>query len=212
VGYAAALLLIGIGAVIGILLVRPDGPQVEPAKLNAGWTRAAGPAFTLGLPPGWRSFPTTMDERDFAELEKTDPGRAAMLRGAFGGGLSPYIRFIALDAETPLSPAFTTNLTVIVVSAPRGLDAFVDNDVAQLRAADGVASTVQTQRISLPAAEAAIVTAQLRLVDNPELAVVTHYVLVANDVGFSLQFTTNADRLTELAPTFEEVARTFRFT
>ncbi len=196
---------------IGALLVRSDGTAAEPAKLKAGWTRGAGPGFTLGLPPGWRSFPTTTDAKAFDELEKTDPGRAAILRSAFGGELSPYIKFIAFDLGTPLSETFATNMNVIVLAAPRGLDALVDGDAAEIRAAEGAGSTVQTQRITLPAGEAAIVTAQLRLAGNPHLAVVTHYVLAVDGVGFILQFTTLADHLSGLAPTFEDVARTFRF-
>jgi hypothetical protein len=210
-GIAAAILLLGAGAVIGVLLVRSDGAAVEPATLKTGWTRAAGPGFTLGLPPGWQSFPTTTDAKAFTELEKTDPARAAILRAAFGGELSPFIKFIAFDIDTPLSRTFATNMNVIVVAAPRGLDALVDNDVAQVRGAEGVASTVQTQRITLPAGEAAIVTAQVRLAGNPQLAVVTHYVLELDELGFILQFTTLADHLEEQGPVFEDVARSFRF-
>jgi hypothetical protein len=211
VAVAAAVLLIGAGALIGVLLVQSRSSTVAPAALPSGWTREAGPGFTLGLPPGWKSFPTTMDSKAFADLEKSDPARAAIVRSAFGGRVSPYIKFIAFDLGTPLSQTFTTNMNVIAVAAPRGLDAFVDNDVGQVRSAEGVASTVQTQRVTLPVGEAAIVTAQLRLPGNPQLAAVTHYALVTGKTGIILQFTTLADRLSDLARKFEEIARTFRF-
>ena len=209
-GVAAAILLIGAGAVIGALLVgRDDSP--EPATLKAGWSRQAGPGFTLGLPPGWRSFPTTMDEEAFADLEKDDPGRAAILREAFGGGVSQFIKFLAFDIGTPVSESFVTNMQVLILPAPGGLDAFVEADAAQLRNAEGIASPVQKQRIVLPAGEAGIVSAQLRLTGTAPLAAVTHYALVVEDVGFVLQFTTLAEDLAELGPEFEDVARTFRF-
>lgn len=209
---AGALLLIGAGAVVGVVLARGGGSSsVEPAALRSGWTRQAGPRFTLGLPPEWRSFPTTANTEEFAALEKSDPQRAALLRDQFGGELSPLIRFIAFEVGTPLSQQFSTNLTVIVAEAAGGLDGFIENDATQLRRAEGVGSTIQEQRIELPAGEAGIVTAQLQIPGGSQLGAVTHYVLVRGETGYILQFTTLADQLTRLAPLFEEIARTFRF-
>jgi hypothetical protein len=209
-GVAAALLLIGAGAVIGALLVRSKG-GTEPAELKAGWSRQAGPGFTLGLPPGWRSFPTTMDEKAFADLEKTDPARAAILRAAFGGAVSPFIKFLAFDVGTPVSENFVTNMQVLVLPAPSGLDAFVDVDATQLSNAEGLSSSVEKQRIVLPVGEAGIMSARLRLSGTAPLAAVIHYAFVVEDVGFILQFTTLAADLADLGPEFDDVARTFRF-
>ncbi len=209
-GVAAAVLLLGAGAVIGALLVRSNDPA-EPAPLKAGWSGQAGPGFTINLPPGWRKFPTTMDAKAFADLEKTDPARAAILREAFGGSVSPFVKFLAFDIGTPVSENFLTNMQVLVLPAPNGLDGFINFDATQLRNAPGIASSVQTQRITLPAGEAGIVTARLRLSGTAPLAAVIHYALVVDDVGFIMQFTTLANDLAELGPEFEDVARTFRF-
>ena len=210
-GVGAAGLLLGAGAVIGALLVRSND-TTEPAPLKAGWSRQAGPGFTLNLPPGWRSFPTTMDEKAFADLEKSDPARAAILRAAFGGPASPFVKFIAYDIGTPVSENFLTNMQVLVLPAPTGLAGFVDTDATQLRTAEGIASSVQKQRILLPAGEAGVISARLRLSGSaPPLAAVIHYALVVEDVAFVMQFTTLADDLRELGPEFEDVARTFRF-
>lgn len=209
-GVAAAIFLIGAGAVIGALLTL-RGNSTEPAPIKAGWSRQSGPGFTLGLPPGWRSFPTTMDEKAFADLEKTDPGRAAILREAFGGEISPFVRFLAFDIGTPVSESFVTNMQVLVLPAPGGLEAFVENDARQLGNAEGIASSVEQQRIELPAGEAGIVSARLRLTPTAPLAAVTHYALVVEDVGFVMQFTTLEKDLAQLGPEFEDVARTFRF-
>ena len=209
-GGAAAVFLLAAGAVIGVLFVRAnDG--VEPAPLKAGWSRQAGPGFTLGLPPGWRSFPTTTDSKAFADLEKSDPARAAILREAFGGNLSAYIKFLAFDIGTPVSENFVTNMQVLVLPAPRGLDAFIDTDAAQLAGAQATPSSVDRQRIELPAGEAGIVSARIRLSGTAPIAAVIHYALVVEDVAFVMQFTTLADDLAELGPEFEDIARSFRF-
>lgn len=210
-GIAGALLLIGAGAVVGVVLARGGSSSVEPAALRSGWTRQTGPGFTLGLPPEWRSVPTTANAKDFEALEKSEPQLAALVRDQFGGQLSPFIRFIAFEVGTPLSQQFSTNLTVIVAAASGGLDGFIENDAAQLRQAEGVGSTIQEQRIELPAGEAGIVTAQLQIPGGSRLGAVTHYVLVRGENGYILQFTTLADQLTRLSPLFEEIARTFRF-
>ena len=207
---AIAILLLGAGAVIGALLVRSKGP--EPAPLKAGWSRHAGPGFTLNLPPGWRKFPTTMDAKAFADLEKSDPTRAAIVREAFGGDASPYVKFLAFDIGTPVSENFLTNMQVLVLPAPQGLDGFVDMDAASLQTAEGIASPVERQRIVLPAGEAGVVSARIRLSGTaPPLAAVIHYALVVEDVAFVMQFTTLAGDLADLGPEFEDVARTFRF-
>jgi hypothetical protein len=208
-GIAAAIMLLGAGAVIGALLVRSN--EVEPAPLKAGWSRQTGPGFTLGLPPGWRSFPTTTDSKAFADFEKSDPARAAILREAFGGTLSPLIKFVAFDIGTPVSENFVTNMQVLVLPAPNGLDGFIETDATQLAGAPGISSSVEKQRIELPAGEAGIVSARIRLSGTAPLASVTHYALVVEDVAFLMQFTTLADDLAELAPEFEDVARSFRF-
>ncbi|MFY9586880.1 MAG: hypothetical protein WAT66_05430, partial [Actinomycetota bacterium] len=210
IGVAAAIMLLGAGAVIGALLVRSsDG--TEPAPLKAGWSRQSGPGFTLGLPPGWRSFPTTTDSKAFADLEKSDPARATILREAFGGNLSPYVKFLAFDVGTPVSENLVTNMQVLVLPAPNGLDGFVETDARELADAEGVASSVEKQRIELPAGEAGIVSARIRLAGSAPPAAVIHYALVVEDLAFVMQFTTLADDLAELAPEFQDVARSFRF-
>lgn len=209
-GVAAALLLIGAGAVVGTLLVR-SRDSTEPVTLKAGWSRQAGPGFTLGLPPGWRSFPTTIDADAFADFEKNDPARAAIVRAAFGESLSQFVRFIAFDIGTPVSESFVTNMQVLVLPAEGGLDRFIEVNAAQLASAEGIASTVERQRIVLPAGQAGILSAQLRLSGSTALAAVTQYVLVVEEVAFVMQFTTLADDLAALGPEFEDIARTFRF-
>jgi hypothetical protein len=206
---AAAIMLLGAGAVIGAILVRSNG--AEPAELKAGWSRQAAPGITLGLPPGWRSFPTTMDSKAFADFEKSDPGRAAILREAFGGAVSPYVKFLAFDIGTPVSERFVTNMQVLVLPAPNGLDGFIDTDARELAGAPGFEGQIGRQRIALPAGEAGIVSARIRLSGTAPPAAVIHYALVVEDVAFVMQFTTLADDLTELAPEFEDVARSFRF-
>jgi hypothetical protein len=209
-GVAAAIVLLGAGAVIGTLLARSnDGPQ--PAPLKAGWSRQSAPGFTLGLPPGWRSFPTTADSTAFADLEKSDPARAAILREAFGGAVSPYVKFLAFDIGTPVSENFVTNMQVLVLPAPNGLDGFIDTDARELAGAPGFEGAIGTQRIALQAGDAGIVSARIRLSGTAAPAAVIHYALVVEDVAFVMQFTTLAGDLTELAPEFEDVARSFRF-
>jgi hypothetical protein len=211
--------MLAVGAIIGVLIAREGGEPVgPPIALKSGWAlhtqRSDG--FRIGLPGEWKPVPTTSADAAFNALKDQNPGLAAMVRDQLGGNLSALIRFIAFDVRSPtLSQNFATNMNVVLTPLPGGtnFDRFVDLNLQQLRQVPGLSETIATQRVQLPAGEAAIITSRLDIntAAGTQSAAITQYLLQRGDSGYILSFTTLPANLSTYAPLFEEVARTFRY-
>jgi len=177
--------------------------------------KAAG--FNLGLPPGWRSVSTTNVDTAFNELKGANPELAAMVRDQLGSSLSRLIKLLAFDVNSPtLAEEFATNLNVIAAPLEDGVtfDQFLEQDVTQIGGVHGITKgAIDTQRLTLPAGESALIHAQLTLngPGGPQLTSISQYLLLRGSIGYILSFTTLPSNLAAYAPLFDEIARTFRY-
>jgi len=204
---------------VGGFLALSARRNIEHATLKSGWTRhtvkAAG--FNLGLPPGWRSVSTTNVDTAFDELKGANPELAAMVRDQLGSSLSRLIKLLAFDVNSPtLAEEFATNLNVIAAPLEDGVtfDQFLEQDVTQIGGVHGITKgAIDTQRLTLPAGESALIHAQLTLngPGGPQLTSISQYLLLRGSIGYILSFTTLPSNLAAYAPLFDEIARTFRF-
>lgn len=213
-----AVLAVLIGVAVGVFLALSARQSPERAPLKSGWSphtvKAAG--FNLGLPPGWKSVSTTNVDTAYKDLQDANPQLASLVRDQLGSSLSPLIKFLAFDVNSPtLAQEFATNFNIAQLPLEDGttFDGFLAQAITQIRNAPGVSKDVQSQRLELPAGESALIHAQwtIQMPRGPQVSAISQYLLLRSSTVYILSFTTLPSHLSQYSAVFDEIARTFRY-
>jgi hypothetical protein len=211
-----AIALIVVGAVAALVITRSRNSGTGPATLKAGWTRrtVAAEGFSIGLPPGWTAVSTTSADDAFNTLKAANPQIATLVEKQLRTSLSSLIKLLAFDTRAPtLAEQFATNVNVVVAPAPGvPLDRFISENLAELRTTPGLSNDINSQRLTLPAGDAALVSSHLT-VNAPggaQEVAISQYLLVGGSRGYIISFSTLPSAVKTYSALFSEIARTFR--
>jgi hypothetical protein len=214
----AAIAAVGVGALIAVPLLKLNSDKGADAALKAGWKRVApsGEGFSLGLPPGWNSVSTRSADDAFNSLQSANPELANLVKDQLGASLSSLIKLLAFDIQSPtLQQRFATNLNVVVAPTGSGVsfDAFLEANIDQLRRTPGLGNTLRSEKISLPAGQAAKITSQLTVnsAGGQQTVAITQFLLVNEARGYIVSFSTLPSHVGSYSGLFQEIADTFRF-
>lgn len=210
------------GAATGVFLAgrnkSKDSKNPITTTIPAGWTTYDKNAdgFRLGLPKGWDDVAPGEVDDALQGLRQGNPELADLIEQQVSGSLSEYVRFFALDGESPtLAQGFATNVNVVVeTELPDGLSfaTYVNANLANLRKVPGVDIREQDTAVVLAGGTAALIKSHLTLNTpaGPQVVAVTQYIWLDDGRGLILSMTTTPEHEPTYAATFEQIANTFQ--
>ena len=161
--------------------------------------------FALSVPSEWKAvkIEEVLDAGGLDALREEDPELARQVEPIAQPG-SP-VKFVAIGPD--VQDDFATNANVYVEETPAGLtpDQYFDANVERVSEAVGAS---EQERVSLPAGEALRLSYEQELGSGRRLAVL-QYLLLENETGYVITYTTLPDRAAEYAEIFEASARSF---
>jgi hypothetical protein len=197
--FAGAVAVVTVlGLVVYLASRSSDDPVVAPstdvaASLEPGWTLVteADDDFSIGLPRGW-------------EESQFDVGES--------------IKFQAIDrSDQAANLEFAPNLNVIAEPLPfaLSLDDYIQANLSQLETQLQGLTNLVHQRVTLPVGPTERIEYRFDLGTEEGEAFdvsVVQYVFILNTTGYILTFETAPPQFDQYRQTFEQMARTFRFT
>ncbi|MBM3131160.1 MAG: hypothetical protein FJ009_21365 [Chloroflexi bacterium] len=197
----------------------PATPVLTPAE--PGWTLHSLPqdGFAISVPTSWAAQPS--DPAALASLmrqvQEKNPQYAKVLGSQAPQMAAAGIKFIAIDlTPQPEAPNFATNLNVLRHTIPSAttFDAYVNTNVKQLQDS-GIAKSITRRRVKLPAGDAEEIRYAAAMAitgaEKTQMAL-TQYLLVRNQQGYVLSFTTDPKLDAKYFPLFEKIVRSLQWT
>ena len=206
--HACALTLAALAAGCG----GSDDPEQPRQVGEAGGLEVyevSSQGFSIGVPPDWRvvSVDEALPEEDRQELARENPDFAPMLEAL--ADESQPIKLFAFDPD--VRDGFATNVNVIAVELPGGvgLEEFVSANKGDIERFSGLSGEVDSASVELPSGAAERLDYRLRVTSGEaEQEVATRqYLLVADEKGYVVTFSTLPQHSTRYEPEFDQIAR-----
>jgi len=198
---------------------RSASPSLD-ADAPEGWRRVAvtEQGFSLAVPEEWEELsPELIGESGVMErIQEANPDAAVALEQARAAIESGQIALFAFDASAEGSASgFATNLNAINVGPVEGSAEDAADEVAEaIRQQIPVVGEVETETVSLPAGDAALVRYEWPVDDGEgteTLVAVRQYAIIGDGgTGFILSMSAAADAVGAHEETFRRIAESFR--
>jgi hypothetical protein len=204
-GLAVLLVLLAIAACGG----GDDEPEQIADEGGLATYEVASFDFSIGVPSDWRvlSADEALDDEVLDSIRESDPELAPVL-DQIGAENSP-IKLFALAPQP--DDGFTTNLNVVVIEdVPAGTtrEGYFNASAKQIE--DLGVSDAEEERADLPAGEALVLRYEHTLGGATQPLAALQYVLLENEVGYTLTYTAVASAAERYTAEFERSAQSFR--
>ncbi len=203
------------------------GPTATPTKalptptLEAGWKLypASKDGFAIAYPASWtfqNMEPATL-QANIQELKKTNPDWAKVLEGQAGQAATNGVRYFAMDfASNSTSGGLTTNSNIIhtVETQAYTIDYYVGVNVKQLESSTLASKPINHRRLNVMAGDIEEVRYTVTMNDannKPFKIATTQYLFLHGRDSYILTFSVAPAIEARYLPTFEKVARTWRW-
>lgn len=201
----ALLLVLAVAACGG----DDDAPEQIADEGGLATYEVASFDFSIGVPSDWKvvSADEVLDDEVLDSISENNPELAPIV-DQIGTEDSP-IKLFALAPEP--DDGFTTNLNVVVIEdVPEGTtrEDYFAASANQLESL-GV-SGVEEERTDLPAGEAMVLHYEHSLGGAAQPLAALQYVLLENEIGYTLTYTALASAAERYTAEFERSAQSFR--
>ena len=198
----------------------PDASPSADARTPDGWERivVADAGLSVAIPGGWEQLSADVigDSGLMDEMLAANPDAAAAIEQAQAAIAGGDIALFAFDASREsLESGFAANINAINVGDPGGTAADAAGEVAAvIEQQVPVVGEVETEVVSLPAGDAALVRYEWEVQDATGAAqrvAVRQYAIIGDrsGTGFILSMSAAADAVDAYEEVFRRVAESF---